>query len=79
MAKPTSQAGDQPEITTGHGNENTDNTRPSFEFQLIRKPELGLVEAGGMTMVFRPGTAEMEVVQNTVKPFHAINLNIVQW
>ena len=78
MAKHPSHTDDHPEMTSGHGNANTD-TKPSFEFQLIDKPELSLFEGGGMTMIFRPSTAQMEVLANSIKPTRPINLNIVQW
>ena len=80
MAKDPSHTDDQPGITSGHDDENTDN-RPPFGFQLIEKPEISFFNKfdGGMTMIFRPSTAQMDVLANSIEPLRPTNLNIVQW
>ena len=79
IAKDTSHTDDQPEITSGNGDGNAEN-RPSFGFQLLNKPEKDFFETGGMTMIFRPSTAQMEALANSIEPSHRpTNLNIVQW
>ena len=77
MTKHNTDSGD-PVESEGEQNGVT-NIRPSFEFQIINKPQLSLFESDEMAMIFRPSTTEMEALGSSKRQFRPLHLNIVQW